>query len=89
MDEFLRGFIMQGIRDMIDRKVELYRVYQYAVGWYEKNVLLEEDLREIQNAYSTETEENVLTDEEEIIEDAIEEETSVSSSEVEADESID
>ena len=85
MDEFLRGFIMQGIRDMIDRKVELYRVYQYAVGWYEKNVLLEEDLREIQNAYSTETEENISTDEEEITEDAIEEETSVSSSEVESD----
>lgn len=55
MNEFLREFIMQGIRNMIDNKMELYKVYQYAVGWYEKNVLLEEDLREIQNAYNTET----------------------------------
>ena len=89
MNEFLREFIMQGIRDMIARKVELYRVYQYAVGWYEKNVLLEEDLREIQNAYSAETEENVSTDEEKVIEDVGEEETSSASSEVESDESID
>lgn len=52
MNEFLRVFIMQGIRNMISNKMELYKVYQYAVGWYEKNVLLEDDLREIQKAYT-------------------------------------
>lgn len=54
MNEFLRGFIMQGIRDMIKKGVDLYIVYQYATGWYDKNVLLEEDLREIQSSYNSE-----------------------------------
>lgn len=54
MNEFLRNFIMQGIRNMIFNKLELYKVYQYAVGWYEKGVLLENDLKEIQNAYVSE-----------------------------------
>ncbi len=88
MNEFLRKFIMQGIRDMIGKKIELYRVYQYAAGWYEKDVLLEADLKEIQNAYSIETDEKVSVGEEKIIEGASEEETSLESSEVEADESI-
>lgn len=88
MNEFLRKFIMQGIRDMIGRKIELYRVYQYAAGWYEKDVLLEKDLIEIQNAYSIETDKKVSVDEEKIIEDDSEEEISSESSEVGADESI-
>ena len=54
MNEFLRNFIMQGIRNMIFNKLELYKVYQYAVGKYEKGVLLENDLKEIQNAYVSE-----------------------------------
>ena len=82
MDDFLRGFIMQGIRDMIDKKIELYRVYQYAVGWYEKNVLLEDDLREIQSAYNIKEQEDVSIEEK--TEDVTEEEI-LGSSEVESD----
>lgn len=51
MNEFLRSFIMKGIRDMIERNVVLYQTYQYASGWFEKGVLLQEDLEEIQRLY--------------------------------------
>lgn len=52
MNEFLRKFIMQGIRNMIANDVELYKTYQYASGWYEKNVLTQEDLIEIETLYA-------------------------------------
>ena len=52
MNEFLRKFIMQGIRNMIANDVELYKTYQYASGWYEKNVLTQEDLVEIETLYA-------------------------------------
>lgn len=51
MNEFLRQFIMTGIRDMINRDVALYQTYQYAIGWFSKNVLTQEDLEEIQRLY--------------------------------------
>lgn len=51
MNEFLRQFIMTGIRDMIDRGVALYQTYQYASGWFSKGVLVQEDLEEIQKSY--------------------------------------
>jgi len=47
MNEFLRSFIMTGIRDMIKRNRALYQIYQYASGWFDKNVLTQEDLQEI------------------------------------------
>ncbi len=65
MNEFLRSFIMQGIRDMIAKDVALYQTYQYASGWFNKNVLTQEDLEEIQALY--EAKETVK--ETEIIED--------------------
>lgn len=52
MNEFLRQFIMEGIRDMIARDVALYQTYQYASGWFAKEVLLQEDLEEIQRLYA-------------------------------------
>jgi len=52
MNEFLRQFIMEGIRDMIARNVVLYQTYQYASGWFAKEVLLQEDLEEIQRLYA-------------------------------------
>ena len=64
MNEFLREFIMQGIRNMIDNNIELYKVYQYAAGWYDKSVLLEEDLQEIQSLYADSNNGVVSTDEE-------------------------
>ena len=68
MNEFLRKFIMTGIRDMITRDVALYQTYQYASGWFSKGVLLQEDLEEIERLY----EEKIVV-EEEIVEEVIEE----------------
>lgn len=51
MNEFLRNFIMKAIRDMIKNNIELYKTYQYASGWYSKNVLSQEDLEEIETLY--------------------------------------
>lgn len=51
MNEFLRNFIMTGIRDMINNDVALYQTYQYASGWFAKGILLQEDLEEIQRLY--------------------------------------
>lgn len=53
MNDFLRSFIMTAIRNMIDRGVALYQVYRYAAAWYDKGVLLEEDLAEIHGSYET------------------------------------
>ena len=52
MNEFLRRFIMTGIRDMIRKGVALYQTYQYASGWFAKGVLLQEDLEEIERLYA-------------------------------------
>lgn len=63
MNEFLRNFVMTGIRDMIKRDVALYQTYQYASGWFSKGILSQEDLEEIQRLY----EEKNATDE--VVED--------------------
>lgn len=76
MNEFLRQFIMEGIRDMIARDVALYQTYQYASGWFAKGVLLQEDLEEIQRLYA-EKEKPV----EEIVEEIPEEEVVVNEQE--------
>lgn len=55
MNEFLRNFIMTGIRDMIKRDVALYQTYQYASGWFEKSILMQEDLEEISKLYEDKT----------------------------------
>ena len=52
MNEFLRNFIMTGIRDMISHNKPRYQVYQYASGWYDKGVLTEDDLKEIEASYT-------------------------------------
>ena len=69
MNEFLRSFIMQGIRDMIANNVALYQTYQYASGWFDKEVLMQEDLEEIQSLYA---EKEVI---EETSQETVEEET--------------
>lgn len=51
MNEFLRNFVMTGIRDMIAKNVALYQTYQYTSGWFSKNVLTQEDLQEIERLY--------------------------------------
>ena len=59
MNEFLRNFIMTGIKDMISKNVALYQTYQYASGWFSKGVLLQEDLEEIQRLYEEKAKEIV------------------------------
>lgn len=58
MNEFLRNFIMVGIRDMIDKGVALYQTYQYASEWFSKSVLTQEDLQEIERLYKRKLKEN-------------------------------
>ena len=43
----LRNFLMTGLKDAVG-KMEDYQIVLNATGWYEKNVLLEEDLAELQ-----------------------------------------
>lgn len=65
MNEFLRNFIMTGIKDMINRNVALYQTYQYASGWFSKGILIQEDLEEIQRLYEEkEVETEQITNEE-------------------------
>lgn len=56
MNEFLRNFIMTGIRDMVKRNVALYQTYQYASGWFNKGILLQQDLEEIEKLYEKQKE---------------------------------
>lgn len=44
----LRGFIKKGLLDAVGKLAD-YQVILNATGWYEKGVLLEEDLIEINN----------------------------------------
>lgn len=43
----LRNFVMKGLLNAIGKMAD-YQVILNAMGWYEKGVLLEEDLAEIQ-----------------------------------------
>lgn len=55
MNEFLRNFVMKTIRKMIETSsVPEWEVREYALNWYSKRVLTEEDLMEIEEAYKKE-----------------------------------
>ena len=72
MNEFLRSFIMTGIRDMVNKDVALYQTYQYASGWFSKNVLIQEDLEEIEKLYEEKAmQETIETTE--VVEEIVEE----------------
>lgn len=74
--EFLRNFIMTGIRDMIKRDVALYQTYQYASGWFSKGVLTQTDLEEISRLYEEKAQAEIpieQTEPTEIVEPAVEE----------------
>ena len=43
----LKGFIKKGLLDAVGKMAD-YQVILNAVGWFEKGVLLEEDLAEVQ-----------------------------------------
>jgi len=70
MNEFLRNFIMKTIRGMIDSaSVPEWQVREYAIGWYSKGVLNEEDLQEIEERYKKiePTEESITEEQEEVV----------------------
>lgn len=51
MNEFLRQFVKKTIFKMIDNVPE-WQVREYALGWYAKGILTEEDLAEIEERYN-------------------------------------
>ena len=52
MNDFLRNFVMNTIKKMIADNVDEWQVRQYALGWYEKIVLVKEDLETIETLYA-------------------------------------
>lgn len=49
MNEFLRNFVLNIINKMIEsNKEDDYKIMNYALGWYEKNVLTQADLEAVQ-----------------------------------------
>ncbi len=66
MNEFLRNFVMKTITKMIENVSE-WQVREYALGWYTKGILTEEDLEEIEEKYNKPEEpavaENEITEE--------------------------
>ena len=88
MNEFLRQFVKKTIFKMIDNVPE-WQVREYALGWYAKGILTEEDLAEIEEAYNKPEEpvvaENEITEEvaEEPVEENVETEDTTEESEVE------
>ena len=57
MNEFLRNFVMKTLLKMIDNNIPEWQVREYALGWYSKGVLTEEDLQEIDDRYNQPVEE--------------------------------
>lgn len=51
MNEFLRNFVMTTILKMINSDRPEWEVRQFALGWYTKGVLTEEDLQTIDDKY--------------------------------------
>lgn len=52
MNDFLRNFIMKTITEMIEKNVAEWQVRQYALGWYSKSLITEEDLATIEQKYA-------------------------------------
>ena len=65
----LRKFIMKGLLNAVGKMAD-YQVILNAMGWYEKGVLLEEDLAELQAKID---EKNTPIEEVEEVEEVIEE----------------
>lgn len=52
MNEFLRDFVMKTIIEMINKNIAEWQVRQYALGWYSKQIITEEDLAIIEQKYT-------------------------------------
>lgn len=73
MNEFLRNFVMKTILKMIDNNIAEWQVREYALGWYSKGVLTEEDLQEIEDKYKVEPVEETVGENSTVEEDTNEE----------------
>lgn len=73
MNEFLRNFVMTTILKMIDNNVAEWQVREYALGWYTKGVLTEEDLQTIDEKYKKDEQLNTEVNSTEQIEEPAEE----------------
>lgn len=62
MNNFLRNFVMKTLIEMINKNIAEWQVRQYALGWYTKQIITEEDLAIIEQKY-TKTEETENTEE--------------------------
>ena len=70
----LRNFVMKTLTSMKDAGEDEYKVMQYALKYYEKGVLTEEDLAEVE-LWFEEKEEEELNDEEQDLSDNLTEST--------------
>lgn len=50
----LKIFVMKTLTSMKEAGEDEYKVMQYALKYYEKNVLIEEDLAEVESWFDTE-----------------------------------
>lgn len=68
----LREFVLKTLRGMIGNDPD-YKVQKYALGWYDKEVLTEEDLLEIDTLIELQYTENEVgkTDEEILLEETL------------------
>ena len=73
MNEFLRNFVMTTILKMIDNNVAEWQVREYALGWYTKGILTEEDLQTIDDKYKKDEQLNTEVNSNEQIEQPLEE----------------
>lgn len=73
MNEFLRNFVMTTILKMIDNNVAEWQVREYALGWYTKGILTEEDLQTIDEKYKKDEQLNTEVNSNEQIEQSLEE----------------
>lgn len=74
MNEFLRNFVLNIINKMIDsNKEDDYKIMNYALGWYEKNVLVQADLEAVQESINIKNTPVEVEEDMEIIEEPREE----------------
>lgn len=53
MEFSLKNFVMKTLKSMKDSGEEEYKINQYALKYFERNVLKEEDLAEIESWFET------------------------------------
>lgn len=58
----LKAFVMKTLTSMKEAGEDEYKVMQYALKYYEKNVLTEEDLAEVESWFGTEEDEESAED---------------------------